>query len=511
MLVVLVALAAGGLAALPNAAEPVKAPVNPAVTANDDFAVDLYRQIVKENAGKNVFFSPYSMSVALAMTAEGARGETALQMGQVLRYPAELRRPAAPGETTPWDLTGIHRGMATLIERFNAAKPVPKEVLEKIARLREQLKEANAKADELQKARKFIEAQEAAQKSQKLAGELNKLLAQVDQYELRVANALWAEKTYPFQNSYLETIRTHYGTGAAFPVDFVHDFEGVRQRINGWVEEQTRNRIKNLIPPKAVDENTRLVLTNAIHFKGEWADPFDSRLTKEQPFFLARGTSLVPLMHAQGVKSVRYAAFNSDGTPFDTPPRISFNDKEEKFYPDRKGFVALEIPYKGDELAMVVLVPRAEDGLASLEKLLTSGNLRTWMGKLQQRAANVFLPRFKLETDYKMGPTLQSLGMVRAFVDPREPNGAQFDGMSLSRNPANKLYITKVLHKAFVEVNEKGTEAAAATAVIMARPTSAVSTRPFVPTVRADRPFVFLIRDRKTGCVLFLGRVIDPK
>jgi serine protease inhibitor len=508
----LVALAAGGLAGLPEAAEPVKATVNPAVTANDDFALDLYRQIIKEKAGKNVFFSPWSMSVALAMTAEGARGETALQMGRVLRFPASLRRGGADAETLPWDLGELHRGMAALLARFNTTKPVPKEILDQITRLREELKKTNEQAARLQKAGKFIEAQDAAQKSQKLAGELNKLLARVDQYELRVANALWAEKTYPFQDSYLQTIRTHYGTGAAFPVDFVHDAEGVRQRINGWVEERTRNRIKNLIPPKAVDEYTRLVLTNAIYFKGEWADPFDSRLTKDEPFFAAGGKKVpVPLMHAQGVKSVRYAAFNGDGTPFDTPLRIGFSDNDEKFYPDRKGFVALEIPYKGDELSMVVLVPRAEGGLQSLEKLLTAANLQTWTTRLQQRAVNVFLPRYKLETDYEMGPLLQSLGMVRAFVDPREPNGAQFDGMSLSRNPANKLYITKVLHKAFVEVNEKGTEAAAATAVIMARPTSAPATRPFVPTVRADRPFVFLIRDRKTGCMLFLGRVTDPK
>jgi serpin B len=158
-----------------------------------------------------------------------------------------------------------------------------------------------------------------------------------------------------------------------------------------------------------------------------------------------------------------------------------------------------------------VIVPRSEDGLPALEKLLTRANLRAWTDRLQQRPTNVFLPRFKLETDYKMKPALQKLGMVRAFIEPQLPDGAQFDGMCASKDPDLRLYISAVLHKAFVEVNEKGTEAAAATAVLMAVGTGVPSSRPFVPTVRADRPFVFLIRDRKTGCVLFLGRVTNPK
>jgi serine protease inhibitor len=483
-------------------------PVNPAVTANDDFAVDLYRQLAKENAGKNLFFSPYSMSVALTMTAEGARGETALQMGKTLRFPASLRRTGEGAELNPWDMGGIHTGMAALLDRFNPSKPIPREVREKIDRLREDLKAANGRVAELEKLRKWGEVEAVAKKAQAVADELNKLLAP---YELRVANALWAEKTYPFQTSYLDTIRTYY-RGGAFPVDFVGDADGARKQINAWVEEQTRNRIKDLIPPMALNKRTTLVLTNAIYFKGDWTDPFPEKATRDEDFSLAAGKKeKVPLMHASGIKSARYAAFNGDGALFETPLRIPFSEKEDKFYPDRKGFVALELPYKGDDLSMVFLVPQAEDGLAGLEKLLTFDHLRAWTGKLQQRAVNAFVPRFKLETEYKMKPALEELGMVRAFVDPREPKGAQFDGMSVSKDPMEKLYISKVLHKAFVEVNEKGTEAAAATAVIMARPTSAPVARPFVPTVRADRPFVFLIRDRKTGTILFLGRVLNPK
>ncbi len=425
----LVALLGSNLVGPLSGREPVKEPVNPAVTASDAFAVDLYRQLAKENAGKNLFFSPYSMSVALDMTAEGARGETALQMGKVLRFPAALRRTGAGAEETPWDMTEIHTGMASLLARYNTIKAVAKETLDRIARLRTALQEANAQAADLLKDRKFAESQVAAARSEKLADELNKLLKQVDQYELRVANALWAEKTYPFQKSYLETIRSHYGTGSAFPVDFRGDFEGVRKRINAWVEEQTRNRIKDLIPPRALTRDTRLVLTNAIYFKGEWTTPFDPRLTKDANFFLADGKkSAVPLMHASGLKSARYAAFNGDGTPFDTPLRIGFDDKEDRSYPDRKGFLALEMPYKGDELSMLVLVPRAEDGLDSVEKLLTSANLRNWTDKLQKRAVHAFVPRFKLETEYKMKPALESLGMVRAFVDPRDPRGPSSTG-----------------------------------------------------------------------------------
>jgi serine protease inhibitor len=488
---------------------PPPAAANPAVTANDDFGLDLYRQLAKENAGKNLFFSPYSMSVALAMTAEGARGETALQMGKTLRFPASLRRAA---EATPWDMTALHTGMASLMERFNV-KPVPKETRERIVRLRAELKEADDQAKALVKAEKYAEAEREALKAHRLAAELNRLLEQVDQYELRSANALWGEKTYPFRTSYIDTVRTYYRTGSGiFPLDFIGDKEGSRKQINSWVEEQTNNRIKDLLPDGSVTPLTRLVLTNAVYFKGQWSDPFDARATRDEPFLLGDGKKTsVPLMGGH-LKKVSYAACNGDGTAFDSPVEIGVDvgEKYDKYYPDKKGFQLLELPYKGGDLAMVVIVPGSEDGLPALEKLLTSANLKAWMGKLQQRATEAYLPRFKLETDYQMKPTLQKLGMVRAFVAPGKADGAQFDGMCESKDPGHKLYITRVLHKAFVEVNEKGTEAAAATAVLLEKK-EARETRPFVPMVRADRPFVFLIRDRKTGCVLFLGRVTNPR
>jgi serine protease inhibitor len=523
------ALAAGLAVALEDRAPPPagadQAPpaplkVGPEVTAvvksNSDFALDLYNRLRAERAGKNLFFSPYSVSSALAMVAEGARGETAEQMGKVLRFPETARR----GEgALPWDTAQVHTGMAALNDHFNAgSRGAPPAVQARIDSLRKQLQAANQSAAELARARRWAEQEKAAQQSQKLAAELNKLQSQYGQYELRVANALWGEKTYRFKQSYIDTVHKYYRTGGVFPVDFRNDYEGARKRINAWVERQTNDRIKDLIPANALDEEARklvrLVLTNAVYFKGQWAEVFPEAQTKDEDFTLSGGSKVrVPTMRRDYMHSVRYAAFKGDGTFFDTPARVPFARQvdEKTVYPDARGFAVLELPYKGGEMAMVVLVPRSADGLEALETKLTSANLAAWVGKLQPRATHVYLPKFKLETEFDLGQTLETLGMVRAFKDPRAADGAQFDGMSESEDPAEKLYISKVLHKAFVEVSEKGTEAAAATAVMMAKPTAAVDSRPVIPTFKADRPFLFLIRDRQSGSVLFLGRVMSPK
>ena len=263
---------------------PIKPLVmGPAVTAvvksNSDFALDLYGRLTTENAGKNLFFSPYSVSGALAMVAEGARGETAEQMGKVLRFPEAARRGGDDAKLLPWDMAQVHSGLAALNDHFRAgSRGAPKAVREKIESLRKELQAANQSAAELGRARKFDEQEKAALKSQALAAELDQLQAQYGQYELRVANALWGEKTYPFKQSYLDTVHKYYRTGGLFPADFRDDYEGARKRINAWVEEQTDNRIKDLIPADALDEEAkklvRLVLTNAIYFKGEWAEVF---------------------------------------------------------------------------------------------------------------------------------------------------------------------------------------------------------------------------------------------
>jgi serpin B len=489
------------------AAEPGAADANYAVMANNQFAFDLYAQLVRKRSGNPLFFSPYSISDALVMTAEGARGETADEMGKVLRFPKAMRRTGADAGERPWDLDMVHTGFEALNRQFTAAgQPAPKGVLDRLAALRKELNAANAVV------RRERGNRIAAEKAQKLADEINKLQATFDRYELLLANALWGEKTYPFKETYLRTIRRYYGA-SAYPVDFRHNFESARRRINSWVAERTRDRITNLIPPKALDKDTTLVLANAIYFKGQWTTPFETTETKDQPFTLADGTKVqTPTMHHAFKKNARYGAFNKDGTLFNTPRRVNRLSKDDQArYPDDNGFEMVELPYRGDEVSMVVIAPRSVGGLPALEKLLNGEILRTWTSKLQQRPVYVYVPKIKMESSFNLNDTLEQLGMKRAFRDPREKDGAEFDGMSDTKDPMEKLYISKVLHKAFVEVNEKGTEAAAATAVIMITPTSAPANVAFTPTFRADRPFVFLIRDQKTGAILFLGRVMNPK
>jgi serine protease inhibitor len=433
----------------------ISQPVTFAVEANRGFAVDLYRQLARENQGKNLFFSPYSMSAALAMTAEGARGETALQMGEVLHFPKESRRSGKDAEWIPWNHATIDAGLADLDKQYNAENDC----------------------------------------------------------ELRVANALWGEKTYPFAKAYLDAIEKSYGTGHVTPVDFVHNAEAARELINTWVEDQTKDRIKNLIPPRYVDRDTALVLTNAIYFKGQWVEAFQANGTKDEDFFLEDGTKVrAPLMHHDVTGSASYAAFNGDGTVFNIPFTMAERSiqgggaggtKAPARYPDQDGFTMLELAYKGEKLSLIVLLPQAADGLPALEKMLTAANLKTWIGTLRRRRVDVFLPKFKLETSYEMKKPLIAMGMPRAF----DYKSAQFSGMNA--NGRDELFISKVLHKAFVDVNEKGTEAAAATAVIMAKRAMVIA-KPFTPIFRADKPFVFLIYDKHNGNVLFLGRMMKP-
>jgi serine protease inhibitor len=507
LLAVLVVLTAilGSTAVPLSAAERDTADANYAVTANNDLAFDLYGQLARKKSDGSLFFSPYSISNALVMVAEGARKQTADEMGKVLRFPRETRRSGADAAERPWDLGMIHPGLAALNKQFEAAnRPAPKDVLDRLVSLRKDLKVANEAA-------RRERNQKAAEQAHRIANEINQLQAKIDRYELRVANALWGEKSYPFKQAYLDTIRKYYGA-SAIPVDFRNDFEAARKRINAWVEERTRDRIKNLIPAGALDKYTTLVVANAIYFKGQWSTPFEAKETKPQAFTLADGTKVkTPTMYHAFGNAARYGAFNKDGTFFNTPRRVSRLKETEAVYPDANGFEMVELPYKGNEVSMVVIAPRSAGGLPALEKLLNGRTLQACLGKLQERGVYVFLPKFKMESSFNLNDALKELGMTRAFRDPREKNGAQFDGMSDTSDAMEKLYISKVLHKAFVEVNEKGTEAAAATAVMLPKAEAAPATVPVTPTFRADKPFVFLIRDQKTGAVLFLGRVLNPK
>ena len=502
-----------------HAAEEGPASVDTVVQANSAFAFDLYQQLAKENEGDNLFFSPYSVSGALAMTAEGARGETASEMGKVLRFPDAAKRAGAAAQMIPWDTSLIHRGMATINQQLMGEDPVARaENRAKIVELRKALKAVKANMNQLERDKKWEEWRAEHEKERDAVAKLNAELAQVDQHEIRVANALWGEQTYPFDPNYIRMINKHYDTGGGlFPVDFKSNFEAERRKINGWVEDQTNNRIKDLLPKGSLNDSTRLVLTNAIYFKGDWATPFKKANTKDRDFTLASGETLqTDIMHAPGLAVARYGAFNADGSHFDTPARISRDQDPKGHYPQADGFAMVELPYKGDELSMIVIAPNDPASLPTIETQLTPENLNQWIGKLQKRDTHVTLPKFKMEAKYTLGDAegtgaLQSMGMARAFKDPRDPKtGAQFQGMTTSTDPMEQLYISKVFHKAFLEVNEKGTEAAAATAVVMGEAFAGPMDYPFTPEFKADRPFVFLIRDNQSGSVLFLGRMTQP-
>ncbi len=283
--------------------------------------------------------------------------------------------------------------------------------------------------------------------------------------QLNVANSLWPQKDYTFLPDYLAMTTEFYGSEIE-AVDYRTDTEGARTKINDWVADQTNDRIKDLIPEGMLDPLTRLVLANAIYFKGDWASPFKPGRTRPAPFKLLDGTTVeVPMMS-------QTAHFKLSHTP---------------------EFQALELPYEGDDLSMLILLPSEPGKLPNLEKSLTSETFDRL--EFNEMKVMVHLPKFKIESSFSLGDTLAAMGMPLAFSDQ-----ADFSGMTGTRD----LFIGAIVHKAFVEVNEEGTEAAAATAVGM-RTTSMPS------MFKANHPFLFLIRENKTGTLLFIGRVTDPR
>ncbi len=477
---------------------------NTAASATNQFAIDLYRHLAKRDPG-NLFLSPYSIATALAMTAEGAREETLAQMRRILHL----------GDGPMAD---VHASFGALQRRLvGGGGDTSPQVLESIVALRARLAKLNAAASEAANRSKWKEANEAEGDARRTADELNRLLATVDRYELRVANSLWFEHTAPPLPAFLAALGRHYGTGRANALDFRGDPSGARRRINDWVGEQTARRILDLIPAHGIDTNTRLVLANAVYFRGEWAEPFEERSTTDADFMLSSGMrSVVRLMRDEWREGVPYAAFTGAGEYFDTPRTVPAHAgavaPSIKTYPGAGGFQIIELPYKGGDLAMTILLPQTPDGLSRLEEMLTAERLTQWLGKLDRREVDTALPRWSQRSACELGGALQALGMQRAFTDPRTGHGAQFAGMNAETDPTRQLFVGEVFHQAFVEITEKGTEAAAATAVVMAvgsavRPIEMV---PFRPVFRADHPFVFLIRDRSSGAVLFVGRVLDP-
>jgi serpin B len=369
------------------------------VGGNNEFAVNLYQQLAETEKG-DLFFSPYSISNALAMTYAGARGNTAAEMKKTL------------GFRLPDDR--LHPAFGTLI-----------------ARLHGDVKNRS--------------------------------------FQLTVANRLWGQKDYGFLRGFSKIGSDHYGAGLE-EVDYIKATEEARKRINDWVEQQTQQKIKDLIAEGILDDMTRLVLTNAIYFKAPWASPFEARNTKPGDFQLAGGKTVqVPMMR----------------------------QKWRTDYADLGDFTMVKLPYENGQQSMIVLLPKKVEGLPELEKRLSAENLAQWTEKLRDHEVDVKFPKFKVAAEFSLKDVLKNMGMRDAFVFGK----ADFSGMATRE----MLYITAVLHKAFVDVNEAGTEAAAATAVV-------IGTRslPKEATFHADHTFLFLIRDEASGTILFMGRVADP-
>ncbi len=374
------------------------------VDGNNAFAFDLYRQVAE--GSDNLFFSPYSISIALAMTYAGARGDTESQMADALRF-------RLPQEQ-------LHQG-------FNALD------------------------------------QELAKRGEGAEGKDD------EGFRLNIVNAIWGQRDYPFLDEYLDVLARNYGAGLR-TLDFVEEPEASRNIINKWVEQQTEDRISDLIPQGAIDPLTRLVLTNAVYFNAAWESQFEEAATRQDSFYLLDGSRiLVPMMS-------QIANFG---------------------YVSGDGYRAIELPYDGNELSMVILLPDA-GGFEAFQDVLDSGQLAATIDSLNPTRLALTMPKFKLESTLNLKDTLSAMGIIDAF----DPEVADFSGMDGTR----ELFISDVVHKAFVDVDEQGTEAAAATAVVVG--TTALPADPLEVTV--DRPFIFLIRDIDTNSILFLGRVTNP-
>ncbi len=293
-------------------------------------------------------------------------------------------------------------------------------------------------------------------------------------YELAIANRLFGEQAFPFRETFLAATRDALGAELA-RVDYQRDAEGARRTINEWVLSQTASRIHDLVPAGVLDDATRLVLVNAVYFRGRWLRELDRARTRDEVFHVPGGDApLVAMMHAEGGR-----------------------------YGEDAHVQLLELPYAGEELAMLVVLPRDREGLAAVERDLDASRVHEWAAALETRHdLEIALPRFRVETpSLSLREVLVALGMGVAF----SPETADFTPIHSS---SEVLFVSEVIHRVFVEVNEEGTEAAAATAVVMASD-EAVTDAP--PRFVADHPFLFFLRDLRTGAILFAGRVVDPR
>lgn len=374
------------------------------VEGNTAFALELYQALRAQHSG-NLFYSPFSISQALAMTRAGARGETEDAIAEAMHFGLE------PARFHPAN-NALDLALAKLSE------PLPDE-------------------------------------------------PDASPLTLNVVNALWGSQDKAFEADFLDTLAVNYGAGM-HRLDFKGDPNGSRETINDWVEGETNDRIKDLLPDGSITPSTALVLTNAIFFKASWATQFEENGTQDAAFTLADGEAVdVPTMHV------------SD--------HFRFSDKE--------GYTAVRLPYVGHATSMIVIAPKGD--LSTFEDGLDGATLDAIVGDLEGGMLELSFPKFTFESDVPLTQTLQDMGMKIAFGGE-----ADFSGIDGTRS----LAITDVLHKAFVGVDEEGTEAAAAAAVVVGE-----TSVPVFEPIAIDRPFVFLIRDETTGSLLFLGRVMDPR
>jgi len=375
------------------------------VKGNNEFALSLYAELAKSNKDKNIFFSPYSISNALAMTYAGARGETEKQMKETLHFALEQER--------------LHPAF-------------------------------------------FVLRRELTKLSKKGC-------------ELDVANALYRQTDREFNRDFLRLVRKYYDAKLD-RVDFVKNPDKAISEINQWVEKNTKGKITEIILRKHINKLTRLILLNAISFKGEWESKFDKEDAFEDIFYSADGTKKTAFMMSQTGK-FRY---------------IKDSIKMDSFY---LVFRMLEIPYIGEDISMIIFLPEERESLPLLEKAMSIENLQKCFSKLsgEKKEVSVKIPKFKFESEYTLNKNLQNMGIKYAFEDGL----ADFSGMTSSMI----LFISFVLHKAYIEVDEEGTTAAAVTAVVLEE-----AANEFV----ADHPFMFIIRNNTKGSILFMGRVMDP-
>lgn len=381
------------LAAVTAAAAP-SADRDGLVRGNTAFAFDLYR---RQPAG-NVFFSPYSISTAMAMAGAGARGATATEIEGAMHFPF---------------------GGARLAEAWPALLD--------------------------------------------------------NDSELVTANALWPARRFELRAAYVAMAKNGFGARIE-TLDFAHDPVAASRTINAWVSDTTRQRIQNLVRPDSFNAGTRMVLTNAIYMKAKWVSPFDPDRTNQNGRFHAPGGAVtVPLMYQ--VSYFRY--YHGDGVK------------------------VLELPYEGYDLAMLIVLPDARDGLAAVERSLTPQTLARWERKLTMRRVSLALPRFSSEIGLEVGPMLEAMGIRIAF----DTHGAaDFSGIS----DKEKLAISRVVHKARIDVTEEGTEAAAATSVEIMVGSAAPFQEPPPEIFHADHPFFFVIRRTTSKSILFMGRLVKP-